>query len=281
MRFALYVPNFATFGDVATLVGLAQAAEAAGWDGFFLWDHVLPDADSRLGPLIDPWIALTAIAGATRRLRLGALVTPLPRRRPAKLARETVTLDQYTQGRLVVGVGIGGDWWREYSAFGEAADAQIHGAMLDEGLEVLTRLWSGTPVSYQGTYYTLNDAHFLPPPVQTPRIPIWVAGVWPGTRPFRRAARWDGVVPVGRNGPLSPQDIRDMRMYIDGHRTVSTPFDVVLSGRANDLPVAERSAHVGAYAAAGVTWWLESVWGDVALSEVQAIIAHGPPPFDG
>lgn len=281
MRFAMYVPNFDTFGHVSTLVELAKAAEDAGWDGFFLWDHLLPDNDSRHGPVADPWIALTAIAGATNHLRIGALVTPLPRRRPWKLARETVTLDHYSAGRLVVGVGIGGDWWREYSAVGESSDVKAHGAMLDEGLDILTGLWTGTPVTYQGTYYHLQDALFLPAAHQTPRIPIWVAGVWPGTRPFRRAARWDGIIPTGRHGMLSPDHIRDMRAYIDSHRNATTPFEVVFQGRAHEQTAAERESHVAAYAAAGVTWWLESVWPDVALSEVQAIIHRGPPRPNG
>jgi alkanesulfonate monooxygenase SsuD/methylene tetrahydromethanopterin reductase-like flavin-dependent oxidoreductase (luciferase family) len=277
MRFAMYVPNFGTFGHVSTLVELAKAAEDTGWDGFFMWDHLLPDADSRLGPVADTWIALSAIAGATSRLRIGALVTPLPRRRPWKLARETVSLDHYSGGRLVVGAGIGGDWWREYSAVGEPADAVVRGAKLDEGLEVLTRLWTGTPVTHQGTYYQVQEAHFLPPPHQTPRIPIWIAGVWPGTRPFRRAARWDGIFPIGRNGTLKPDDFRDMRAYIDKHRTATTPFDVVFDGRAHEVAAEERGAHVASYAAAGVTWWLESVWPDVGLSKVQSIMHAGPP----
>jgi len=281
MRFAMYVPNFDTFGSVQTLVTLAQAAEAAGWDGFFLWDHLLPDADSALGPVADPWIALTAIAGTTSRLKFGALITPFPRRRPWKLARETVSLDHYSAGRLVVGAGIGGDWWREYSAVGERRDDRTRGDMLDEGLDVVTGLWTGTPLTYKGTYYTIEDAQFLPTPYQTPRIPIWIAGVWPGTRPFRRAARWDGIIPTGRTGTPSPNDIRDMRAYIDSYRTATTPFEIVFQGRAHELPAAERGAHVADYAAAGVTWWLEQVWPDVALTEVRSIIDHGPPsPID-
>ena len=281
MRFAMYVPNFDTFGSVRTLVTLAQAAEAAGWDGFFLWDHLLPDADSALGPVVDPWIALTAIAGATSRLRFGALITPFPRRRPWKLVRETVTLDHYSSGRLVVGAGIGGDWWREYSAVGESRDDRTRGDMLDEGLDVVTGLWTGTPLTYKGTYYTVADAQFLPPPYQTPRIPIWIAGVWPGTRPFRRAARWDGIIPTGRNGTPSPDDIRRMRAYIDNYRTATTPFDVAFQGRAHEVPAEERGKHVADYASAGVTWWLEQVWPDVALTEVRSIIDQGPPyPID-
>ena len=218
MRFAIYVPNFGTFGNIQTIVGLAKAAEAAGWDGFFLWDHLLPDQDSVLGPVADPWIDLTALAAATSRLRFGALVTPFPRRRPWKLARETVSLDHFSDGRLVVGAGIGGDWWREYSAVGQAPDERTRGAMLDEGLEVLTGLWTGTPFTFTGTHYNLDRAHFLPPPRQVPRIPIWVAGVWPGTRPFRRAAKWDGIFPIGRYGDLAPDDIRQMSAYIKRYR---------------------------------------------------------------
>jgi len=277
MRFALYVPNFGTFDSVQTIVTLAKSAEAAGWDGFFMWDHLLPDADAALRPVVDPWIALTAIAGATSRLRFGALVTPFARRRPWKLARETASLDQYSSGRLVVGAGIGGDWWREYSAVGEKRADRVRADMLDEGLDVLTGLWTGTPFSYKGTHFTIDDAHFLPPPYQTPRIPIWVAGVWPGTRPFRRAARWDGIMPIGRNGKMTPDDFRQMRAYIDKHRTATTPFDMVFDGRANDLPAAERGAHVACYADAGVTWWLESVWPSVALTEIQSIIEQGLP----
>jgi alkanesulfonate monooxygenase SsuD/methylene tetrahydromethanopterin reductase-like flavin-dependent oxidoreductase (luciferase family) len=273
----MYVPNFRTFGSVHTLVALAQAAEAAAWDGFFLWDHLLPDPNSADGPVADPWIALTAIAGATSRLRLGALITPFPRRRPWKLVRETVTLDHYSAGRLVVGAGIGGDWWREYSAVGESRDDRTRGDMLDEGLDVVTGLWTGIPFTYKGSYYTVEDAQFLPPPYQTPRIPIWIAGVWPGTRPFRRAARWDGIIPTGRNGTPSPEDIRQMRAYINKYRKATTPFDVVFQGRAHDVPAEERVQHVADYAAAGVTWWLEQVWPDVALTEVQSIIDQGPP----
>src|ERR1044071_7802401 len=118
MRFAMYVPNFGTFGHVCTVVELARAAEDAGWDGFFLWDHLLPDSNSRHGPVADPWIVLAAIAGATTRLRIGALITPFPRRRPWKLARETITLDHYSAGRLVVGAGIGGERWQADSAGG-------------------------------------------------------------------------------------------------------------------------------------------------------------------
>jgi len=277
MQFAVYVPNFDTFGDAQTVVELAQLAEAAGWAGFFLWDHLLPDADSREGPVADTWLTLTAIARATQRIRLGALVTAFPRRRPWKLARESVTLDQLSQGRLVVGAGIGGDWWREYSAVGEAADPRLHGEKLDEGLEVLTRLWTGELVSYQGRHYTLDQARFLPTPYQTPRIPIWIAGVWPGTRPFRRAARWDGVFPTGRYGDLTPQHIHEMMAYIETYRTTAGSFDVVVNGRLHEKATAETAGLLQQYADAGVTWWLESFWPDTPLSKVESLVRQGPP----
>jgi alkanesulfonate monooxygenase SsuD/methylene tetrahydromethanopterin reductase-like flavin-dependent oxidoreductase (luciferase family) len=160
------------------------------------------------------------------------------------------------QGRLVVGAGLGGDWWREYSAFGEATDDLVHAAMLDEGLAVLTGLWSGEPFSYQG--YTIAEACFLPPPVQQPRIPIWVAGLWPGTRPFQRAARWEGIFPTGRNGDLTPADVAALLAYVQEHRTTDAPFDVVLGGRAYERDAGEVAELLARYAAAGVTWWLES-----------------------
>lgn len=277
MQFAIYVPNFGTFGDVQTIVALAQLAEATGWDGFFLWDHLLPDEDSKHGPVADPWIMLTALAMATQRIRLGALVTAIPRRHPWQLARATVTLDHVAQGRLLVGAGIGGDWWREYSAVGQVTDVRTHGAMLDEGLAVLTKLWTGTPVSHTGSYYTLDNARFLPTPYQRPRIPIWIAGVWPNKRPFRRAAQWDGVFPIGKYGDISPQDVREIRAYMQSHRTVTMPFDVAVGGRLYEKLEEERGAFVSDYAAAGVTWWLESFWADTAVAHVQTVIRNGPP----
>src|SRR5438874_5033871 len=146
--------------------------------------------------MADPWVALTAMAMATSHIKLGPIVTPLPQRRPWKLARECVTLDHLSQGRLILGVGLGSDsFFKEYSTYGESPDDKLHGAMLDEGLAVLTGLWRGEPFTHHGAHYTVDGAHFLPRPLQQPRIPIWLAGIWPHPRPFRRAAKWDGVVP--------------------------------------------------------------------------------------
>ncbi len=274
MRYGIHVPNFGPYADVRLLADLAAAAEQHGWDGFFLWDHVRFETPQ---PMVDPWVALTAIALRTERLRIGPLVTPLPRRRPGKLAHEAATLDQLSAGRLVQGVGIGGDWWGEFSAFGESTDDRVHGAMLDECLEVLSGLWSGAPFSYSGEYYQIRDVQLLPGTAQRPRPPIWVAGVWPNHKPFRRAARWDGVCPMGRDAPMRPDDVRAMRDYIGQHRSADGPFDVVM-GCGWDLRELIRAgaADPDAYAAAGVTWWLEGFdWNEPAERALE-VIRRGP-----
>jgi alkanesulfonate monooxygenase SsuD/methylene tetrahydromethanopterin reductase-like flavin-dependent oxidoreductase (luciferase family) len=274
MRFALNTPNFGIYFDPRLMAELAHEAEAAGWDGFFLWDHI---GGAWEVPVADPWVQLAAMAMTTERIRLGTLVTPLPRRRPWKVARETVTLDHLSRGRLIVGVGIGSDSGLEYSTFGESPDDKLHGAMLDEGLAVLTRLWSGEPFSYEGAHYHLTNARFLPPPVQQPRPPIWVAAIWPHQRPLRRAAQWDGVCPIGANGEATPDEIRAMLAYIHEHRTATTPFDMVFGGRAYALPPTERAARLREYADAGVTWWEEGFDWTNTLDEVRAVIRQGPP----
>lgn len=273
MRFAVNVPNFgAAFGDPRTVVALAREAEAAGWDGFFIWDHVLwlwPENH----PVAEPWVTLAAVAAATERIRLGPLVTPLPRRRPWQVARQTATLDQLSGGRLTLGVGIGGDWFGDYSRFGEPADDKTHGEQLDEALEILTGLWSGEPFSHAGRHYTVTDAQFLPRPVQQPRIPIWVAGVWPGTKPFRRAARFDGIAPMARdmNVLLTPDQVRELRAYIQQHRTSDAPFDVVLGS----APL--ETEQYAAYAEAGVTWYQVGVGEAEDGDAVRARVRRGPP----
>lgn len=273
MKFGLNLACLGTFGDVGTLVELATEAEAAGWDGVFVWDHLLREAGA---PFVDPWIAMTAIAVATERVRIGPMVTPVPRRRPAKLARETVTLDHVSKGRLVLGVGSGGDGWGEMSAFGEETDSHTLGAMLDEGLAVIDGLWSGEPFSFYGQHYMVKDAQFLPSPVQQPRIPVWVAGRWPNKRPFRRAAQWDGVFPIGRERNLTPDDVREIRAYIEEHRTAEGSFDIVARGPVITFDDDEPAAPVSAYREAGATWWIDTFRPDVPLDRVRAHIARGP-----
>ncbi|HEY3240632.1 MAG TPA: LLM class flavin-dependent oxidoreductase, partial [Acidimicrobiia bacterium] len=229
MRHALYVPPFGTFGSPRLLIELAVAAEAAGWDGFFLWDHLLYQSDV---PFTDAWVALAGVAASTDRIRIGPLITPLSRRRPWKVAREAVALDHLSDGRLVLGVGLGIDFWREFSAFGgEAADDMARAELVDDGIEILTRLWSGEPVNYRGARLSVYGARFLPRPVQQPRIPLWSAAVWPfRPGPLRRAARCDGVMPFRPGGPMTPADVDALLAGIAPHRETDGPYDVCIHG---------------------------------------------------
>ena len=258
MNYAINIINFGDCGDAATLAELARTAEDVGWDGFFVWDHIA--WDGRIMPMVDPWVALTAIATSTNRIRIGAMVTPLPRRRPWKFARETVSLDYLSSGRMIVGVGIG-DALAEFKNLGEVADPKTRGTMLDEGLQVVNGLWSGKPFSFVGEHYTVKDAQFLPATLQQPRIPIWVGGKWPNRAPFRRAAQWDGVFPIfsGTDPESYPAQIREMILFVLDHRESDDPFDVTVQGTTpgNDLI---RAVEVAAeYAEAGVTWWQEAI----------------------
>jgi alkanesulfonate monooxygenase SsuD/methylene tetrahydromethanopterin reductase-like flavin-dependent oxidoreductase (luciferase family) len=288
MQYGIFLPPFGPCADLATLAALAADAEEAGWDGFFLWDDVTLSVPI---PVVDTWIALAAIALRTRTLRLGALVTPLPRRRPWKLARETITLDHLSQGRLVVGVGQGAGP-TEFDDLGEAADPKVRAAMLDEGLDVLTGLWSGEPFHYEGAHYQIRHAQFLPRPVQQPRIPIWVGGTWPFKAPFRRAARWDGVFPLGHDlsltEMLSPEDIRVMLSFVHEQRTQaglpSMSFEVVHAGISSGTDHEADRTLAQAYAVAGVTWWLEHLvpdrwgtWTNWPLDAMRQRIRQGPP----
>jgi hypothetical protein len=272
MHFAIDSPNFGDYSDPRLLAELACEAEIAGWDGLFLWDHIGANWPFPIG---DPWISLAAMALSTERITLGTLVTPLPRRRPWKLARETVTLDHLSHGRLILGVGIGSDSEKEYSCFGELGDDKLHGAMLDEGLDVLVGLWSGKPFNYSGEYYTIQHACFQPPPVQSPRIPIWVADVWPHKRPLRRAAAWDGIVPFAMDRALTPDEIHSIVSSIKKRRIDAEPFDVAFG--FSDLNKNLTADSLQAYAQAGVTWWLECSSWNHSLTEVRERIRLGPP----
>jgi predicted enzyme related to lactoylglutathione lyase len=200
MRFGVYVPNFGEYADPERLLELARDAESARWEGFFLYDHIVPDAHGCRpdDAIVDPWIALAAIAAVTERIRLGPLVTALARRRPWKLAREVASLDHLSRGRVVLGVGLGGR--PAFESFGEEADERVRAQKLDEALEILVRLWSAEPTRFEGRHLRVNGVRFLPAPLQRPRPPVWVAGIWPGGAPFRRAARFDGVFPLSRTG---------------------------------------------------------------------------------
>ena len=198
IRFGLYLPNFGLAIEPRFVAELAGEAEAAGWDGLFLWDHIHSSSKSaKPAPMVDPWVSLAAAAMVTERIRLGTTVTPVARRRPWKLARETASLDHLSQGRLTLSVGLGYPPETEFENFGELSAAGLRAQKLDEGLAILAGLWSGKPFSFSGKYYRLKKALFLPASFQKPRIPVWVGGVWPNPGPFIRAARWDGSFPAG------------------------------------------------------------------------------------
>jgi alkanesulfonate monooxygenase SsuD/methylene tetrahydromethanopterin reductase-like flavin-dependent oxidoreductase (luciferase family) len=257
---------------------LAHEAEDSGWDGFFLWDHFFWNAP-RPEPVADTWTLLTAIAAMTRTIKIGPLITPLPRRRPWTVARQAATLDHFSGGRLVLGVGIGGDWFGDYSAFGEPEGDKEHGEMLDEALAIICGLWSGETFNFSGKHYQVKDALFIPKPLQQPRIPIWVAGNWPNKKPFRRAALWDGVAAEARNdlGTLNPRDFREIADYIKQNRGIDTPFEMTHIGRTPGDDTAAALEIVRPYADAGVTWWLERI-GDKqdTLEEMRSRVLQGP-----
>jgi alkanesulfonate monooxygenase SsuD/methylene tetrahydromethanopterin reductase-like flavin-dependent oxidoreductase (luciferase family) len=263
----MYLPPFGSFGDVHALIDLAIAAEETGWDGFFLWDHILYEAPV---PLADAWVSLSGIAASTSAIRLGPLVTPLPRRRPWKVAREAVTLDHLSGGRLVLGVGLGIDFWKEFSSFsGEAGRDAQRAQLLDDGLEIITRLWSGEPTTYDGVRLSVHDAAFLPRPRQQPRIPIWSAALWPPSRPgpIRRARRCDGVMPFS-GAPMTPSEAAQVHEVVARERPTQGQFDICLWGAADQA---------AAYEDAGVTWLLQSAGPDDSLALTRRTIEAGPP----
>ncbi len=282
MRFGIYLPNFGVFGDARLLAELASEAELAGWDGFFIWDHI---AAASL-PHADPWVTLTAIALSTSRIRIGTTVTPLPRRRPWKLARETVSVDRLSGGRLTLGVGIGLGK-SEWDDLGEETDHKTRGEMLDEALEILVGLWSGKRFRFAGKHYTIKEAHFLPAPLQQPRIPIWVGAQWPNKRPLRRAVHWDGVFPLFSADTVEEELARlaEIVAYCRRHGNPEQGWDVVCMGVTPE-DRAEATAMVRQWAEKGATWWLESItpfrWGkhfgdSLPLDAVSMVIQGGPP----
>lgn len=280
MKYGLYLPNYGAQASAQAYADLAAEAEEAGWNGFFIWDHILHSVSQRV-PLLDPWVTLAAVAMKTERIRLGTALTPIARRRPSKLAREVVTLDHLSKGRLTITVGLGDPAAAEFAHFGDEADARIRAERLDEGLDILTGLTSGKPFAFEGTHFRVDKSVFLPPAMQSPRVPIWVGGFWPHRRPFRRAARWDGAFPLKVGGGMKPQDLQAIRAYIDDHRTTADPYDLVMTGttRGDDSPKARKV--VSSLAAGGLTWWLEGLYARRdSLEAMRERIRQGPPPIE-
>ncbi|MGH9299905.1 MAG: LLM class flavin-dependent oxidoreductase, partial [Acidimicrobiales bacterium] len=260
MRFGLFLPPFADFAEPERVVALARDAESAGWDGLFLWDHMLAFQGMAVA---DSWITLAAVAQATERIRIGAMVTPLARRRPWVLARQAATLDRLSRGRLVVGAGLGDDGWKEFGSFsGEATDPRARAELLDESLELMRAFWFGEPVEWVGNRFEVETGPFLPRPVQQP-LPIWVACRWPHKRPLDRAAKHQGVFPLFDQGgsdipPLpAPNDVTALRGDLL-RRGAPETIDIVCRGVSGLVEEAERQEALAELEAAGMTWWLES-----------------------
>jgi alkanesulfonate monooxygenase SsuD/methylene tetrahydromethanopterin reductase-like flavin-dependent oxidoreductase (luciferase family) len=261
MRYSVNVPNSGEFAAPEVFAEVARRAEEAGWDALLVWDHVVEQKDLRR-KIADPWILLTAAALATRRIRLGTAITPVARRRPAKLAREVATLDRLTGGRMVLGAGLGAPVDDEYASIGDTTDTRVLAERLDEGLHALDLLWSGGPVTYRGNQITIDDMVFLPAPVQRPRVPIWIGGFWPNKAPMRRAARWDGAIPTmaGMEAARPPDvsEVRELVLFLRGCRAenglADRPFDIVIGGMSPAGPAAGQDL-VGPLADLRITWW--------------------------
>ncbi|WP_406223476.1 LLM class flavin-dependent oxidoreductase [Streptomyces canus] len=265
LRSALWLPLFDDLADPRVVAGLAADAEEAGWDGCFVWDQLCWREPVR--QVADPWIALAAIATVTERIRLGPMVSALPRRRPAKVARESATLDRLSDGRLTLGIGLGSDRFAgELSRTGEELDARRRGRMLDESLAVLAAAWSGEPVRHHGEHYTVDDLVFLPRPVQRPGVPVWAAGFPGNAKPIRRAARLDGFFPANLEHPDQLAEVVGSLAALRRGRMASYDIAVGLPLGVDPEP----------YARAGATWWLPELEPGVRLDTVRGVLRDGP-----
>jgi alkanesulfonate monooxygenase SsuD/methylene tetrahydromethanopterin reductase-like flavin-dependent oxidoreductase (luciferase family) len=267
VRYGLFLPIFDELAHPATLARLAARAEARGWDGMFVWDHVIYRAP--VAAATDPWIALAAMAVATEHIELGPMVTPLARRRPWIVARQAVAIDRLSGGRLVLGLGLGLDSsGGELSRFGEETDDRRRAAMLDEGLAVLTALLAGDTVVHRGEHYRVDGVRLLPPPARPGGIPIWLGARWPNRRPVARALRHDGVFLIDTGEPA------DIAGLVQQAAALGRPFDVVVEGPPGDGARADAAA----WREAGATWWLTDIdpFG-MSVAAAEAVVDAGPP----
>ena len=273
-KFGVYIANHGVFTNPQGYIELSIIAEESNWDGFFIWDHMHLNKD-KSDPILDPWIVLAGIATKTDKIRIGTTVTALARRRPWKIARETVSLDRLSNGRFILGIGLGVD--NDFSDFGEEYDPKVRGKRLDEALDILTGLWTGEPFAYQGEYHQINQVKFVPKPIQK-EIPIWVGGTWPNKRPFQRAAKFNGIFPLreGFEEPLWPDDMKEIIQFVKLHRKTSKPFDVIHTVVTSSKK--EENQWIHDYIDAGVTWIVECIYpGRDSLKNIQQIVRNGPP----
>jgi alkanesulfonate monooxygenase SsuD/methylene tetrahydromethanopterin reductase-like flavin-dependent oxidoreductase (luciferase family) len=275
LRYGFVIPT----GGPRVVAELAREVEVAGWDGVFYWDGIcVGDMET-----YDPWVVMAAMAMRTERVRIGAVLTPPARRRPWKLARETTALDHLAGGRLVLPVGLGALEDGGFSRVGEPTDKKVRAQLLDESLEILTGLWSGEPFSYEGEHYQIEEMTFRPPPVQRPRVPIWVVGAWPSKKSIGRALRYDGVLVATIGGTaespgITPEVVREIREYIEVNREGDGVFDIVCEGQSPGGDPDRAASTVRPLAEAGATWWIESPWTPPnEPDDLRVRIRQGPP----
>jgi alkanesulfonate monooxygenase SsuD/methylene tetrahydromethanopterin reductase-like flavin-dependent oxidoreductase (luciferase family) len=277
VKHGIYLPVFNEFADPRRSATLAGAAEAAGFDGLFVWDHMLAEPGMAVA---DAWITLAAIATSTTRLRFGPMVTPLARRRPWVLARQIASLDQLSGGRLTVGVGLGDDGWREFSTFSEETSPRLRGELLDESLQVVRQLLSGNVVDFTGRHFVIDSAEFQPRPVQDP-VPFWAAVRWPNRKPLARAARLQGCFPIfaGSGQRPAPPAVADLAALREALAGLGAPpsHDLVVRVALHTLAPADRAATVAMLAEAGVTWLLEAFAPGQDATQLEAWVRSGPP----
>jgi hypothetical protein len=273
LKFGLALP----YGSARMVARLAQLAEEAGWDGCFVGDAIWCE---------DPMIGLAAAAMTTRRIRLGTMVIPMPLRRPWKVASESVALDRLSDGRLILGLGAGAVWMGWHGFPDEVTDTRARAEMLDESIDILTLLYQRKQFDYQGKHYhlkltLLDEQHYPPKPIQQPRIPLWVPGIWPRKKSMQRVLKCDGLLPekisqTGQPEEVTPADIREMKAYVDANRTLTTPFDIVASGKTAGMDRAQLQNTLLPWIEAGATWWIEGLWGE-SEEQVAERIRQGPP----
>jgi hypothetical protein len=276
MKYAAALP----YGSARTAANLAQIAEQSGWDGIFLGDAIWCE---------DPMICLAAAAMNTSHIRLGTMVVPVPLRRPWKLASESVALDHLSNGRLTLGLGAGAVWMGWQAFPDEVTNTRVRIEMLDETIDILDLLYQRKPFDYDGKHYhlklTLLDEMYYPPKtVQQPRIPLWVPGIWPRMKSMRRILKCDGLLPQkkdeqGQFVEYTPDDLRQMKAYIDANRTLTTPFDYVVEGQTAGLDQAGVQAKLQPWIDAGATWWIEGLWME-STDKIKERIQQGPPRLE-
>jgi len=276
LKFGLASPS----NNARQVANLAHLAEGAGWDGFFLGDAIWCE---------DPMIALAAAAMTTSRIRLGTMVIPVPLRKPWKIASESVALDLLSEGRLILGLGPGAVWMGWQSFQDESTDNRSRAEMLDETIDILTLLYQRKQFDYDGKHYHLkltlmDEMHYPPKPVQQPRIPLWVVGIWPRPKSMQRTLKCDGLLPEkrdadGKPADLTPEDLRQIKAYVEENRTSTTPFDIVVSGKTAGQDPARVKDKFLEWADAGATWWIEGLWGDPEEVVIERL-RQGPPVLD-